>query len=424
MSPEQIRAQALDGRSDVFSVGVMLYELLVGRRPFVGDDPTQVLYKIVTEETPDLDVDLGPAGPRLRDLVARATAKDAGARLPSAEHFADELAGVLGALATTSEPLPPEGQERLVVARRLLKDGRAAESAESLRELAERYPESLETRRLLRTAKRETTRKDQAPETEAATFPELQATFMPARTERQAETRIEAMTAQGTAPTVLGGAALPAHSGWLWGLGAGVVAVVVLGVGLVAMRGRSSEPAAPAAAFPASPAAVASAPPVATAPAVPKGGAAQVPEAKASLEPEAPPGSVAILSSYPLDVLWRGKLLAKGQVSPRVSIAAGRQAVTLVSATYALNTSLAVDVRSGSEASLSAPPLGRISIRATPDNCQVFIDGVFLDYPPIIDKQVAAGARTVVFKWADGTSREEKTEVTAERLTYVTGRKD
>jgi len=421
MSPEQIRAQALDGRSDVFSVGVMLYELLAGRRPFVGEDPTQVLYKIVTEEAPDMGVDLGPVGPRLRDLVAWAMTRDAGARLPSASQFADELAGVLASLAATSQPLPPEEQERLVAARRLLKDGRAAESAERLLELAERHPDSLETRRALRTAKRETTRKSQPQEPEATAFPELEATFTPARTEKQGETRAEPMTLQTIDPTQLDRAPAAARPGRLWALGAGVVAALVLGLGILATRGRSPEATPPATTVP-SPAVAASPSPVASAPVAPRKDAQA--DAKVSSEPESPPGSVAIVSSYPLDVIWRGKVLAKGQVSPRISIASGHQSVTLVSATYALNTSVAVDVRSGAEATLSAPPLGRISIRATPDNCEVLIDGVFLDYPPIIDRQVAAGARSVAFKWADGTRREEKAEVTADHLTYVTGRKE
>src|SRR5207245_3178622 len=55
MSPEQIRARKLDGRSDVFSSGVILYELLSGKRPFSGDTATAILHMIIHDPAPPLD---------------------------------------------------------------------------------------------------------------------------------------------------------------------------------------------------------------------------------------------------------------------------------------------------------------------------------------------------------------------------------
>jgi hypothetical protein len=148
------------------------------------------------------------------------------------------------------------------------------------------------------------------------------------------------------------------------------------------------------------------------------------PEVKVTLDSSAPPGVVSVASSYPVDVVWNGKTMARAEVSPRVSLPPGRQTLTLVSSTYLLRANMTVDVRAGGEFSVSAPPLGRISIKAAPDNCEVFIDGVFVDYPPIIDRALAAGPRTVAFKWSDGTRREEHAEVPRDGLVYVTGKKD
>src|SRR5262245_8572248 len=93
MSPEQVRAQPLDGRSDVFSAGVILYEMLAGRRPFVGESATDVLYKIAHAEPEPLSTDaLGGAGPRLQGIVAQALAKDPAQRYVSAGAMADSLA--------------------------------------------------------------------------------------------------------------------------------------------------------------------------------------------------------------------------------------------------------------------------------------------------------------------------------------------
>jgi hypothetical protein len=142
------------------------------------------------------------------------------------------------------------------------------------------------------------------------------------------------------------------------------------------------------------------------------------------LEKLAPPGFVVVSSSYPLDVLWRGRALARGEVSPRVSVPGGRQVLTLVSGSLFLKADVTVQVVSGGEVPLPAPPAGKLNVRAVPDNCEVFVDGTFVDYPPILDRPVAAGRHTVSFRWPDGARYEETVEVKGASPTFVTGRKE
>ena len=75
MSPEQVKGRPLDGRSDLFSLGVILYEMMTGEKPFVGQNVTTIIYKIVNETpiTPrDLDVTVHPG---LNAIVTKALAK-------------------------------------------------------------------------------------------------------------------------------------------------------------------------------------------------------------------------------------------------------------------------------------------------------------------------------------------------------------
>jgi hypothetical protein len=98
--------------------------------------------------------------------------------------------------------------------------------------------------------------------------------------------------------------------------------------------------------------------------------------------------------------------------------------VTLVASTVYLKTDVAVNVTGGSETAIEAPGLGRLNIRAMPDNCQVAIDGTFVDYPPILNKAVVAGTHAVSFTWPDGKKAEETVEVAKGAAAFVTGRKE
>ncbi|HWQ10352.1 MAG TPA: serine/threonine-protein kinase [Holophaga sp.] len=85
MAPEYIRTGRPDARSDLFAVGVMLYECISGRRPFEGDTTPTILYKIVNEPPDPVDLSqLHGVSPAIRSVLDRALAKDPDARYQTA----------------------------------------------------------------------------------------------------------------------------------------------------------------------------------------------------------------------------------------------------------------------------------------------------------------------------------------------------
>jgi serine/threonine-protein kinase len=510
MSPEQVRGRPLDGRSDVFSAGVILYEMLAGERPFRGEGPTQTLYRIVNEEPAPLDTAaLGPAGERLGPIVSRALAKEPSARHQGAAALADELQAVLDDLQRTAGTDARAGVRSAVAAR-----GAAAPPATVVDD----------------------------------GFPELEATFAHPQPHGEA-TEVATTVVQGTSidgptvgiPSTVGGAptvgaaspaAVPAtvrppeptaSRSWLWA-GIGLLAVVAAAAFVLVRGSRPAAPVelripvrslpvgaavlvdgrdsgvvtngelvlparppgdvqltfrkpghrdetrtvrVPAAAGEAVSVTLAAATPlvrVTTQPpgasvtldgervagttpldlAVPGAGDHRIAvaldghaprevtlaagERPASLDLAldrlAPPGAVVVRSSYPVDVSWRGRSLARGEASPRVPVPGGRQVLMLSAPAVFLRAEVVVEVPPRGEAAVQAPGLGRLNVRATPDNCQIFVDGAFVDYPPILDRPAAAGRHVIGFRWPDGSKREEAVEVKAGSPAFVVGRKE
>jgi len=112
MSPEQARAETIDGRADLYSVAVILYQMVTGDIPFRADSPVAIVSRHLVEpplppsrRRPDLRL------PKIvDDVVLRGLEKDRELRYPTATAFREVLEGVLGAAGGPATPLPPNAR--------------------------------------------------------------------------------------------------------------------------------------------------------------------------------------------------------------------------------------------------------------------------------------------------------------------------
>ena len=105
MSPEQVRGEAQDARSDLFSLGVVLWEMVTGRPPFRRGGTVETLNAILTEDPPDLDPAL-KVPPALERILMGCLAKDPEGRFHSAHDLAFALGGVWTGSLSGSLPSP------------------------------------------------------------------------------------------------------------------------------------------------------------------------------------------------------------------------------------------------------------------------------------------------------------------------------
>ncbi|MFO1163022.1 MAG: serine/threonine-protein kinase [Reyranellaceae bacterium] len=99
MSPEQCRGEEVDGRSDLFSVGTTLFEMVAGKRAFAGRNVTEISHQIRNGRLPQLPAEVRAAVPRLQTVLERATAKQPEDRYSTASAMADALRHVLAVSA-------------------------------------------------------------------------------------------------------------------------------------------------------------------------------------------------------------------------------------------------------------------------------------------------------------------------------------
>ena len=152
MSPEQIQGRHVDKRSDIFSFGVLFYELLTGRKPFTGDAPTAVMFKIVYDEPERLDDSQIDHRGGLRDLVMKVLAKDPDNRYQDLAEVADALENIVADLRTDERKRMEQFRMRLGKligeSRTLLRGNKFRKARDLVDQAARMDPASTEVARL------------------------------------------------------------------------------------------------------------------------------------------------------------------------------------------------------------------------------------------------------------------------------------
>jgi len=417
MPPEQIMGQPVDGRADLFSAGVLLYELLSGTKPFVGDSPTAVVYQIMhTEAKPIAEVmpDLPEA---LSEIVGRALQKNPNDRYGNATEMASDLQTV-----------------KMMIDLPLNADTGAVD------------PSAATT--LLQAS-------PVRPKTGAHT---------PGSGALHARMRPSAAAAAADAAPRSRVEPAPMSNIMVIGI-AGAAVVAVLG-GLYVVRGGGGGGAVPAAGASGAPAATTGGKGAAAArtiviSSVPSGATitvdgvdtgkvtpASVPvgavpgkveldlkgyqpfsgqitdddlktgSREFKLAVEAQPVRLTVSGAYPFELVQGSRVISASSNRHEVTVEPGGPAVVARNRDLLLSAPLAIDFQRA-RADITLPAPGVLAVFSAVETCTIVVDGQDIGFPPVPRKSIAAGAHTVELKCPDGKGDSKKVSVASGERTQV-----
>jgi len=420
MAPEQIMGKPVDGRADLFSVGVLLYELLSGQKPFTGESPTTVVYQIIHVEPPPVNASVPELPESLHEIVSRALQKNPDDRYSRASEMSSDLQMVKMMidlpLKTTDGDTGPQATMGPLHATAL-----GAKAAVASGAMTAMIDAPMRASAAARAA-------DAAPRG-------------PATTSKSGSAQILGIAG---AVVVLGALAL-----WLTMRGGGAsVAGPAAATTVAGSAARGATPGADGAFF------VTSVPSGAkillngsdtgkTTPSVVSFAGKATRSLELSLkgyasitssisdadlktgakefkfDREAGPVRLTLNSSYPFEVYQGTKLLDSSATHHEVTAQPGAGAVVVRNADLMLSATIPVDYqRSSMEVTL--PGTGTLAVFASVETCKVTVDGQDLGFPPIPAKRIAAGTHSVTLKCPDGKDDTRRVTVSAGERAAVT----
>jgi serine/threonine-protein kinase len=397
MSPEQIMGlDTVDGRSDVFSAGAVLFELLAGRRPFDGDTTPTIVMKILNTEAPSLDA-LDSAIPApLAAVVARSLHKDPAQRFQTAGEFARELRAVRRTVPSdrTTPLTGPIGPDTLAgpgpVFPAPVEPLRAAGNRKwalfAVAGVGVVAAAIALTTGIGRTPPRSEVKPVSAAATESAAGPRSagdRASVPPAAKDPGTSAGASAPIGETAAakesaakqPAVKQASVTPPADS---SSRAAPQKDRTVGASRAAGSSTSKPPASPA--------------PKDAAPRAPAPAAAQV--------------AVTATGQYAFSIVDGGRTVSAASASHELTLAAGRR-VRLVAPDYSLNQTVTIEDDGERHASIQAPPLGKLTIRSNQETCTVQIGERVLGYPPVNNISVAAGAHQIDIVCPNGRTKSE-----------------
>jgi len=435
MAPEQIMGQAVDGRADLFSAGVLLFELLTGKKPFSGDSPTAVVYQIMHVEAPPVRSIMPELPEAIEEIVARALKKNPDERYSRASEMASDLQMVRMMLDLPLQPADP------------------TQAGKPAPQTARLYATTIGTR----------------PGAMGAATAALETPMRDTADTGGTGALTGAATAASSKMPLIAGAAVVvavlAIGGYFVMSGGSETTAGASGgpAGAPATQGAGPTPGGGGGAASAPSAAPAAAPDLLVVSSVPAGArivlngtdtgkvtpaaistGGQVPSTvelalkgyqplaasitaadlqagnkEFRLARESGPVRLTISGAYPFEVLQGTRVISPAATNHTVTVQPGGGAVSARSREYLLTAPISVDFqRPQMELTLPAP--GTLAVFSAVETCTVVVDGQELGFPPIPSKAIAAGAHVVALKCPDGKEETRKVTVAAGQRVPVT----